>query len=338
MKKTLTQKLGLSKLLLVSITFVLLNACQKDEQVTKTSIDEAAFKKAKNITDLGYNSLDEMLKSGWSRAKNVTIKKQNTLGRAAVVKEERYATKLERKLTFKDLSDLGFSEHRLRSMIKDIKKVDPEGLAINSENRFSGVTPTTIERYSQYMAYVKTGKPKITIVDNETIPSKILFTTTVYNDTDSPSKQYIKRTITTGTTTEWNVTSSAKIGIEGKIGIPLIAETSINVELGLTAGGGGSRSRTESNEIQAEFEVPPHHKMKVVVLNAEQNSTVKYEIPFHISGYIGTNYTHKVDGHWFWFYHLPTLLGSESKPLEKGVVTSNKAYDIQIIAQKPEKL
>lgn len=310
---------------------LLLNACHQNENFfEEVSQKQVVNDEVRSISALGYSSTSEMLENGWAKLENKN--KENSL---TSTNNQRNA-RIREKLTFDHLAGLGFNQHRLKNLITDNFNSSPDGISVNSEGRFNAVNPTITDQYSRF-AYIESGNPSVTVT-TQSEEEKVVYDYTLYNYSDQTDTHTLVRSHQSGTTSSWSVSSSVNVTVGGKVGIPLISEGSVEVSVGTTAGGGGSESHVVTNEIQSTVSVPPHSKRRVVLIERIKDAKYEYEIPVYTSGWIGSNFGHKVNGHYYWFSPINNLIGPDGREKELGEVIYNKVFGGEMFAYEAQPL
>lgn len=319
------------------IALTLLASCETDPQELNDITPQSNSSQALNKdiqSALGYTSINEMILDGWKRIENTTNLQIEDKKPLATSKAQSNITE---RLSFGQLNSLGFNEYRLRDRFKDIYGKHPDGIAINSENRFSGINPTITDQYSHF-AYIHTATPTITILNENTEHTEIVYDHIFYNYSNQTDTHTIVRSYNRGTSTNWSVTESIDVSIGGKVGIPLLTEGSIEISVGVSTTQGGSQSNTVTDQIRSTITIPPYSKRRILMIEQSSYAKVKYDIPVYTSGYIGANFRRRVNGHYFWFNDINALIGSNGRDNQLGLITSNKVYKAEVFAYEAEAL
>ncbi len=326
-------------LTILAVSLIFNFSCEIENQESQNETQQVAEhveQLGKDIqTAFGYTSIDEMQNNGWEKLQNLAP--NTTTFKSKTAQSQKAASNLQERLSFEHLKGLGFNEHKLRELVKNKYGRNPDGISVNSENRFSGRNPTITDQYSRF-AYIKTATPKITILSENTEQTKVIYDHTFYNYSDQVDTHTVVRRYDRGTSTNWSVTESVGIKIGGKVGIPLVTEGSIEISVGLSATQGGSQSNTVSDEIRSTIVVPARSKRRVVMIEQSSYAKVKYDIPVYTSGYLGANFGKRVNGHYYWFMGVNRLIGSNGRDNQLGFITSNRVYKAEVFAYGEEEL
>lgn len=318
--------------MMIAAVALITAACEEEKDVLEPDeIRQSTVNEGKNISTIGYNSTEEMLASGWTKLASTST---TTATSGEMTRQN--SSRISEKLTFDHLAGLGFNEHRLKDLITNYFNSSPDGISVNSERRFNAPDPTITDRYSRF-AYIESGTPSVTIT-TQSEEEKIVYDYTLYNYSGQTDEHTLVRSHQSGTTSNWSVTSSVNVTVGGKVGIPLISEGSIEVSVGVSASGGGSESHVVTNEIRSTVSVPPYSKRRVVLVENVKDAKYEYEVPVYTTGYIGANFGHRVDGHYFWFTGINNLIGPDGHDKEIGKVIFNKVYGGEMFAYEAQPL
>jgi hypothetical protein len=328
-------------LLLASFVFI---SCDKDDesvtpevsQEKKLNIESDLFD-AETSKEVGYNTFAEMLADGYEdldlTLENVVTEhlKKDEIITGSTSK----STTIGRRLTFKDLRDIGFNEFRLRGIVEKQFGRNPDGLSLNGETMFKAKKPTITDQYSKF-ASIQVGKAKTKVTQYPKTYLKLVHTQ-VFRNTGNQSASYTAtRSVATQTTSSWEITVSANLTVTGTVGIPLVSEGSISLSLGVEGSHGQSKSRVITNTYSTTFKLPPHSYRSVTFYEGEERSSVIFTIPVYITGYMGANFGKKTNGHYFWFPTIASIVGGERQ--QKGKVSTVKIDKVRTVVGKTYKI
>ncbi|MGY0040564.1 aerolysin family beta-barrel pore-forming toxin [Pedobacter sp. NJ-S-72] len=330
-------------------------AAKNEENLTTKSDPEnpiAAGMKSTTLKELGYNSVDEMIKEGWQiveEFKPAHLLKSNTgseliSSAGSAVKNTQADNNIP--LTLDHLRQLGFNPDNEagRIILRDLFRrsgVRPDGIVLSRSQYIEGGVVTSDVANGNVQAFVTTGSPIVT-VDAKGIeyPDEVYTTEAINNADTSAKKITVDYTYQSGYKTSWSrqVTGSFKLGAKGKIGIPFVAEGEVSTEIMI---GGATTDGTESSNtktIKSAYtaDVPANSKVIITVLTRKKQSKVSYKVPMELTGQISVNYPSSVDGHYFWYDNANILL--KNPKAEEGVAQAVENITTQIIASKPVKI
>jgi hypothetical protein len=297
------------------------------------------------LAELGYNSVEEMYANGWVKIvpDNLnanTTSNQGMLGSKMLLSPSTKAavSTIKEKLTAGQVRQLGLGDFDLRKLF--IKSgVVPDGISINDGGIGSYVN--TSSQYGWY-AYVETGTPIVKSTYTDT-PGDYTYTSfIVTNQSDQVDSAKRDYTVTIGSVTKWQVTTTAGVKIGGEIGIPLVAKGTFEASLEVAAGGGEEKSKLTTSTYTYTMAIPPMSKRTVVFKQRNTTSRVEYTIPIKLSGSVGANYPVPVgdvgaNRHYFWSYPASKLTKKTINP-QMGSITINEALEVEAIAGPAVKL
>ncbi len=214
--------------------------------------------------------------------------------------------------------------------------VEPDGIAVNSETYYDAVSPAITEQYG-HSAYKTLGIMTYSREPTSDDAQAILGSNIAINNSDQ--EQSITLSITgswqESTTTNTSVTAgmsfTAEVSIEGVFKLGNTFSTSV------TAGKSSTTSSSRSATASATVTVPPRSKLKVTMVGMMKTQTVNYEAPIQVSGIFGANYPRQVNGHYFWFADVGSVL-PKTKGNFWGTIKNTAAFDVQTEIGKAEPL
>jgi len=232
--------------------------------------------------------------------------------------------------SFSDLSAMGSSPAALREKIKSIYGSNPAGLAVNHETYYDAVKPAITEQYGHW-CYKTPGEYQFTsdVVDPDS-QQVVAGSNYAYNRSTAPATITVQVTGSWSETDSWSssitsgMTYSAEVGIEG------ILKIGSSFSISVTAGRGGSKTKTQSVTHTAAIEVPPNKKCKVSIVATQKTESMDFKVPIDVDGYFGSNFDYPVGdgGHYFWFDHSSRVLPRQSGELT-GTIKCVRAMDAQ---------
>ena len=137
--------------------------------------------------------------------------------------------------------------------------------------------------------------------------------------------------------TNWSMSATAGVKIGGKIGIPLVAEGSVEVSFSVTGTGGGSTSVTKTtNFYRPAIDVPVGYEAVFELVERWRPVSAVWSVPLEISGAVGADYgPGKWNGHHFWavnagsyFYEYGNRAGAE-----RYQVNLSEKYQIEMMVR-----
>ncbi|WP_338812976.1 hypothetical protein V9L05_16750 [Bernardetia sp. Wsw4-3y2] len=309
-------------------------SCEKQEELLNQTIQKENQIFVENINfegnireTTGYNSLAEMLADGYELAKVET--ESVALTEEETKKNAKVQNTLTTNITFQDLNNLGYNEWKLRDLVKNQFGHNPDGLSLNSERKFSAPNPTITDRYS-HPARMNTGTPNVTTTGQQIGARDLIAVVTLSNYSNQTDNMSFTRTHTSGTTKSWSISQSVSVTIGGKVGIPLISEGSVEVAVGLSASQGSEVTNTISNSVTVSGDVPPNSQRTFYLYAREQEVTASYVLPVYLTGHLGANFGKRVNGHYFWFPTVSSLVGGSRQQI--GTVSSRKVLRFEATA------
>lgn len=310
-------------------------SCQEEKEAIKPA-QEKANEQKRPLSEIGYSSTDEMLADGWIKLESEVLEYPNK----ADQKDENaraQASGIQQKLTFQNLSDMGFSHHRLKELVTNHFDRSPDGISINGERIYNApLNPTITEEYG-HSAYIETGEPTVTFTSGYH-NLNVVYDYTFHNYSGEEDSHTISRSYQKGRTTSWSSTTSVNVSVAGTVGLKGIADITVEVGVGTSATNGGSESEVITTQVSSTITVPPHSKRRVIFIEKVKEDAYYYDIPVKVSGTLGANFGDKLNGHYYWFTAIRPLLGSDGEQHEIGEVSNNDTYGGDIYAYEAEAL
>lgn len=310
-------------------------SCEEEKEAVRP-VQEKANEKERPLSAIGYSSTEEMLADGWTKLESETVEHPGNTDKEAKT-SKRQASRIQQKLTFQNLSDMGFSHNRLKNLVTDYFDRSPDGISINGERIYSApMNPTITEEYG-HNAYIETGEPTVTFTSGYH-NLNVVYDYTFHNYSGQEDSHTISRSYQKGRTTSWSSTTSVNVSVAGTVGLKGIADITVEVGVGSSATNGGSESEVITTTVSSTINVPPHSKRRVIFIEKVKEDDYQYRIPVSVSGRFGANFEDKLNGHYYWFASIRQLLGSDGEQHEIGKVSNNDTYGGDIYAYEAEAL
>lgn len=337
--KKLINHLNLKQFSVAFTIITLFSACSNDT-IDKLQ-DQPTAKTEENITlketsleEIGYNSIEEMFAAGWSKIgeKKSTSSKIGSQ-KTSITGKSASSETIREKVTAQQIKQLNLGANTIRNLFSK-NGVTPDGVSINDTG--IGSYKNLANDYG-WFAYIKTGKPKLTINYLDKDDGYIYKSFNVTNNsnlTDNFSRSF---SYTVSTTSSWNVSSTLGIAMEGEIGVPFVSKGKVSLSLAVTAGGGGEDTTEHSDTYFYAGNLPPNSRRTIIVRQKKRVSKAQYEIPVVFEGYVGLNFPKRVNGHYFWSNSASKLQQGKPKA-QLGTISINEVLDIEIIGGPVELL
>lgn len=183
----------------------------------------------------------------------------------------------------------------------------PKGVFINERNLGEGTNPNTKEEW--HAEFRAKGEP-INDFNNEntnfTPFKRIRGTASRSEVNNSGERKFMELSgewrIETSNESNWNVTGNISTKVGGSIGVPLVTKGSIEVAVGLSAGGGGSHSKKITEVIRGGngIWVPAGHVANWELEERHKNFKTKWRVPLEFKGKVGADFGERYHGSYFW--------------------------------------
>lgn len=331
----------------VALSLFFIAGCSKKNEESFVAKSDAintgvASMKRTTLKELGYNSVDEMLKKGWS-----IVEEFKPLKRKVAVTELENISAQEQSIpmTLDHLRQIGYNpdDEAGRKRINELFIKDgirPDGIALSPTEKIEGgVVPSEMSEETN-RAFVKVGTPEVKVEEKGIEHPDEVYVTEAINQSDRTDKITVAYSYQKGYKTSWasQVTGSFKTGVKGKIIVPLVAEGEVSTEI--TVGGsttnGTEDATTETISSTYAADVEPKSKVIITVLTKRKKSKVTYKVPMSITGRLSANYYTLVSDHYFWFYDANTLL--KDPIAEEGIVEAVENVTTEVMASESIKL
>lgn len=102
-------------------------------------------------------------------------------------------------------------------------------------------------------------------------------------------------------TSDWSVSATAGITVGGSIGVPFVTEGTVEVSLSATAGTGGSKSTSYTENYRTpNINVGPGKSVRFVLEERWRPASGVWHVPLKFRGMIGGRFSDRVHGHNIW--------------------------------------
>lgn len=321
---------------LVILPILMLSSCQNEATQLLQDSNSTTDQKTGSPTE------EELLKQGWKLVQ--VIKPDIPLSKTSTSAESSVPDPIP--LTQAHLKDLGYDINFApgRNSIKGAFAIDdivPDGIWFNSGLLVDGNTDNYAGSHDPD-AKIILGTPQLSNQEESSLPDDV-YTTIATNNSDKETEITVKYTYKEGYKSTWQrkVSGSFKLGI--KVGFKFADTVSGEVSSEITVGGETTDGTENSNETTKEsaykVTVPAHSQVKVNVFTKMRNTTVKYTIPYSISGLVRTNFYKPVQGHYF--HAMDITQYPKFKPTitnEMGSTKVIKYLEVHVVNSQPEKL
>ncbi|MFN3851085.1 MAG: ETX/MTX2 family pore-forming toxin [Spirosomataceae bacterium] len=235
---------------------------------------------------------------------------------------------LQELFSFSDLTAVGSSPQDVKSKFASIYGKQPDGISVNNETYFNAVKPAITQQYG-HPCYKTVGEIQYQEGGVTSPTDSVIGTAFAVNDSDQESQIQVSvsgswsDTTTVSYSTTVGLTFSAEISLEG------IFKVGESFSIQSTIGQSSSSTQTKSATTTATVTVPPRSKKQVSLVATLQQETINFEVPITASGMFGANFPDRVNGHYFWFNDVNSLLPSVSGTA-KGVIKNASAMHTTI--------
>jgi hypothetical protein len=266
------------KLLLLGVTTIVMIGCEKNEdlenaQSSPSATSETYVSKRPTTTATASKSTE----TGWTK---VT---RTDLGNLGQFLNENFA-----KTRFND-----------RISINDV----PRNVSVNDVKLGSGTNPNSGQNWVTERRFEGTGSSTAAgpYVSWRPVSGYSARVEENYSNATKDLGGFVLYNRATTNTSNWNVSVTTGLKIGGKIGIPFVTEGSVEVSLSATAGGGGSKSTTFTENYRTpHIDVDPGKRVRFVLEERWRPINSLWTVPVKFRGYVGADYGKRVNGHYFW--------------------------------------
>lgn len=335
---------------LIAVT-VIFTACSNNDldapegkQSVKT-VDVAL--KETSLEALGYKSIDEMYQDGWVNEKIDDTRKsskdqiennQSKTGKFQTkpaiglhVMKSKAPETIKEKVTPENIEQLNLGYNKIKNIYK-MSGYTP-GVTINSWKSPGTYLHNNLADDYGWYAYIQTGKPTVTTKYLNLDDGYILSSFAVINQSNQDDSFNRTFSYTRSKTSSWNVTVTAGVTVKGEIGVPFLANGSVEVSLSASAGGGGSTTTTYAETYSYIGKIPAHSKRIIIVRQKKIKSKSAYTIPVNFTGLVALNFPETVNKPYFWSIHAPAdKLQQGKNKAQLGSVSIDEVLGIEIIA------
>ncbi|MFJ5788449.1 hydralysin-2 [Lysinibacillus sp. NPDC097162] len=243
---------------------------------------------------------------------------------------------IREKFLFSDLPAMNSSYDKVREAFKEKFKVNPDGIAVNSETYFKGVTPAITEQYG-HPCYKTLGDFTYTKGDGAPPKSVIVGSNIAVNHGDEAATMTLEVQGSWQSQQTWSTESTTGLTFSSKFTIEGFFESGMEFSVSTTIG--ESKTETESKTATAKIEVtvPPRSKKKVVIVGTLKKETMHFRAPIFVNGMFGANFPKRVQDHYFWFLNATSVLKNTSGEIS-GTIKNSAVFDVHTEIGKTEPL
>jgi len=237
-------------------------------------------------------------------------------------------------LVWSDLSALDSSPAAVREKFADIYSENPDGIALNDTTYYNAVKPPITVQYSHY-CYKTLGKITYTEGTPTSPTQAIVGSNTAYNYGDTPAKVGLQVDGAWSETTGWSTSVTTGMTFSEQITLEGMFKMGMSFDVQVTIGQSGSNTVQKGSSATVTVTVPPHSKVEVDMVATMKTETMNFSAPIDVSGMMGANFPDPVQGHYFWFNDVNTLLPKTSGTLT-GSIEGTAAFDVQTVIKPAE--
>lgn len=246
-------------------------------------------------------------------------------------------TKLvQEKFTFSDLPALHSSYDSVRAAFKETFKVNPDGIAVNSETYFKGVTPAITEQYG-HPCYKTLGDFTFTKGDGAPPQSVVVGSNIAVNHGDEEATMTLEVQGSWQSQQTWYSESTTGLTFSSKFTIEGVFESGMEFSVSTTTGESRTESESKTATAKIEVTVPPKSKKKIVIVGTLKKETIQFRAPIMVNGMFGANFPKKVQDHYFWFLNATSVLKKTSGEIT-GTIKNASVFDVHTEIGKTEPL
>ncbi len=291
------------------------NSCENEEEVVDESISPVDFVS----TQIPSNNIPNELGADDFKNRGIRLVKFEDNGQVANVisnsrelkrvpadiefikepKELKFPERIRTKMNIDDLSKLsGVGKNFILSNIaaktgKNVVAVAVGGKTYYKSNSVASSIPFSIKRELEqkekdFGAWALSD-PTITYGPSKVLKNKLKQKGNGYiscNPADSPLSDSFTRTESKTKESNWNVTGGLSVALEGGVMVPFLAESRLTTTITLTAGGGGSKSTTESISYTANLNVPGMSAMLLREFTRDFEAENDFSFWMEFDGYV----------------------------------------------------
>lgn len=237
-------------------------------------------------------------------------------------------------LVWSDLAALNSSPDAVRQKFGSMYGETPDGIALNDTTYYNAVTPAITQQYGHY-CYKTLGTINYT-EDAQTPPTQaIVGSNTAYNNSDTPATISLSVTGSWSETTGWSSSVTTGMTFSEEITLEGVFKMGMSFNVSATAGQSGSSTTEKSSTAGVTVTVPPHSMVRVDMVATMKSESLDFSAPIQVTGMMGANFPDRVQGHYFWFADVGTLLPQTSGMLN-GTIKGASAFDVQTHIGQPQ--
>ena len=230
-------------------------------------------------------------------------------------------------LAWSDLSALGSSPSAVKEAFNSQWGTEPDGIALNDTTYFNAVSPPITQQYGHY-AYKTLGEINYTEGTQSSNEGAVVGSNTAYNRGDAPITISLTVDGSWSESQSWSSSVTAGMTFSEEISLEGVFKMGMSFSVSTTVGESNSKGNTKGSSATVSLTVPPMSMIKVEMVATMVTETMDFTAPIQVTGLMGANFPDRVQGHYFWFNDVGTLLPQTSGTLS-GTITGTSAFNVQ---------
>lgn len=230
-------------------------------------------------------------------------------------------------LTWSDLTALNSSPSDVRDKFQSIWGDNPDGIALNDTTYYNAVTPAITQQYGHY-CYKTLGQTAYSEGPQTSPTQAIVGSNTAYNNSNQPATISLTVDGAWSETTGWSSSVTTGMTFSTEITLEGVFKMGMSFNGSATVGQSGSSSVSKGSSATVSVTVPPNSKITVDMVATMQTETLDFSAPIQVSGMMGANFPNRVQGHYFWFNDVGSLVPQTSGTLT-GSIQGTSAFHVQ---------
>jgi Clostridium epsilon toxin ETX/Bacillus mosquitocidal toxin MTX2 len=230
-------------------------------------------------------------------------------------------------LVWSDLAALNSSPSAVKDAFAAAWGATPDGIALNDTTYYNAVTPAITQQYGHY-CYKTLGQIQYAEGVQSTPTQAIVGSNTAYNNSDQPASISLTVDGSWSESTSWSSSVTAGMTFSSEISLEGVFKMGMSFSVSTTVGQSKTTGNVKGSSATVNVTVPPHSMIKVDMVATMKTESMDFSAPIQVSGMMGVNFPDRVQGHYFWFNDVGSLLPQTSGTLT-GTVQGTSAFDVQ---------
>ncbi|OYY79389.1 MAG: hypothetical protein B7Y43_02950 [Sphingomonas sp. 28-62-20] len=230
-------------------------------------------------------------------------------------------------MLWSDLVALNSSPNAVSASFNKIWGTNPDGIALNDTTYYNAVTPAITQQYGHY-CYKILGQINYSEGTQTSPTQAIVGSNTAYNNSDAPAAISLTVQGAWTETTAWSSSITAGMTFSSEISLEGVFKMGMSFSVSTTVGQSNSNSVNKGSSATVSVTVPPNSMIKVDMVATMKTETMDFSAPIQVSGMMGANFPDRVQGHYFWFNDVGSLVPQTSGNLT-GTIQGTSAFDVQ---------